>query len=417
MDLEFERMSSARLLELQREFNSKQDELVRLVSECKEDGSPAISHAEAQELEAELDQLHGKIKAEEDLDRIAETHGRQVQDRRQMVKSHTHAGGGGQSSGAPTGGSHASLGPQVAEALKSQPLAARKQFEGEFPLDVNAWLGIESKATMTLTAWVPDVQYQPRVVDKIAAAVQVLDLFPTLPVVAPVQSYQEETTSVNVAVEIAENALFPEASIAMTARTATIKKIGAHLPLTDEVAADVPQLAQFLDTRMRYFVRKRLDLQLIRGGGTGVDILGLINTPSVLTQPKGGDDTMDAVYKAMNQIVVTGEAAPSAVLMHPNDFMDIRLAKTSLGYIWGPPSVTGPTSMWGIPLVPTTACVEGTAIVGDFSMSTVYLRQDALVETGWINDDFKFGRRAVRASLRAVLVVFRPQAFALVTGI
>lgn len=148
------------------------------------------------------------------------------------------------------------------------------------------------------------------------------------------------------------------------------------------------------------------------------NLLGLLLTPSVLTQAKGADVTIDSFYKAMNQIRVTGQSEPTAILVHPNDWLDIALLRTTAGqYIFGDPSSVGPVRLWGIPVVLTTAITEGTGLVGDFTQCQLYLRQEAQVEVGWIETQFAFGLQTIRASIRAGLACFRPQGYCLVTGI
>jgi len=139
----------------------------------------------------------------------------------------------------------------------------------------------------------------------------------------------------------------------------------------------------------------------------------------VQTQAKGTDPTPDAVYLAMTKVQVTGQANPTAVLMHPNDWAQIRLLRTSDGiYIWGSPSEAGPARIWGLPVVLSQGLAEGVAIVGDFqNYSLLVERKGLTIKVGYQNDDFIKNQRSIVAEIRVAFVVTRPQAFCLVTGI
>ena len=96
----------------------------------------------------------------------------------------------------------------------------------------------------------------------------------------------------------------------------------------------------------------------------------------------------------------------------------MRLAKTSLGYIWGHPSEVGPTRIFGVPVVVTSNITLGTALTGDFvNFSQLWLRQGVEVQVGYIASNFISGIQTVRATLRAALAVYRLTAFCTVTGL
>jgi HK97 family phage major capsid protein len=197
-----------------------------------------------------------------------------------------------------------------------------------------------------------------------------------------------------------------------------VRKIGTRLPVSDEQLADVPGVAQFIDGRLRFFVRKRLDVQLLMGDAIAPNILGILSTPNVQVQVMGTDSAIEAVYKAIVKVRVTGQANPTAVIIHPNDYQPIRLWATNDGiYVFGSPADIDVPRLWGLPVVESTAITEGTALVGDFTQSTLWMRQEAQVEIGLTDDNFIKGLQTIRASLRAALSVYRPQAFAMVTGI
>ena len=190
------------------------------------------------------------------------------------------------------------------------------------------------------------------------------------------------------------------------------------LPVTDEQLEDVPRVRSYIDNRLAFMVRQRLDAQLLVGDGTAPNISGILDRAGIQTQAKGADPTPDAVYKAMTKIRVNAFAEPNAAVFHPNDWQDIRLLRTTDGiYIWGSPADAGPERIWGLRVAQTTALTENTGLVGDFQQAELVIRSGVDLAVGFINDDFQRNRQSIRAEMRAALAVYRPAAFATVTGI
>ena len=115
---------------------------------------------------------------------------------------------------------------------------------------------------------------------------------------------------------------------------------------------------------------------------------------------------------------VTGLANPNAVVMHPTNFSAVRLAKaTTNEYLYGPPSVTGPTTVWGMPVAESLFITLGTAIVGDFQMGSVLFdREQGAIKVGYVNDQFIRNITTLLAELRAAFATLRPSAYCQVTG-
>jgi HK97 family phage major capsid protein len=188
--------------------------------------------------------------------------------------------------------------------------------------------------------------------------------------------------------------------------------------VTEEFFADFPAMRDYVNERLPFMVNQELDQQIISGTGSP-DLTGILNTANVLTQAKGADEVPDAVFKAMMKVIATGFYAPDAVVMHPLDWQDVRLLKANGIYIWGSPSESGPERIFGLPIAVTTAIAQNTALVGAFRIGAqIFYRNGLMIETtNSDGDDFKYNRIAIRAELRAALVVWRPTAFCTVTGI
>ena len=302
--------------------------------------------------------------------------------------------------------------------VKSGAFTGKQKGAGQGP---TAQLDVELKTLMTtVTGWVPEVTRTGRVVPFATRPLQVADLVPNTTTTQAAIQYMEETTFTNAAAEIAEGATYPEAALALTEQNVIVRKIAVFLPITDEQLEDEPQARGYIDNRLPFMVRQRLDSQLLVGNGTAPNIRGFLNVAGIQTQAKGADTTPDAVYKAIIKIEVTGQAIASGVIMHPNDWSDIRLLRTADGiYIWGNPSDSGPERIWGLQVARAQALTENTGLVGDFAnFSELAIRRGIDVQISNSHGTFFVeGKQAIRADMRCALVVYRPTAFCTVTGI
>lgn len=270
------------------------------------------------------------------------------------------------------------------------------------------------------TGWVPQTTRTGRLVDFATRPIQIIQLIPSDTTTQNAVVYMEETTFTNAAAETAETGTYPEATLALTQQSSLVRKIAVFLPVTDEQLEDVPQAQSYIDNRLPFMVRQKLDSQIIVGTGGGVQLRGFLNVVNVQTQAKGGDPTPDAVYKAIVKVQVTGRAQPDGVVMHPSNWQDIRLLRTADGlYIWGNPSDAGPDRMWGLQVAQSDAITLGTALVGDFgNFSSLVTRSGLDVQVSNSHSTFFIeGKQAIRADIRVALVVYRPTAYCMITGL
>lgn len=281
-------------------------------------------------------------------------------------------------------------------------------------------LPVELKNTFQTTAgWDPPDIRGPRVVDFATRPLAVAELLPAASTSNASIIYMEETLFSNSAAEVAEGGTKPEVSLGLTEVTEPVRKIAAFLPVTEEQLADVPQARAYINNRLGFMVRQRLDSQILVGTGVAPNLDGILNRTGIQTQALAGDTVPDAVYKAMTLIRVNAFAEPNAAIFHPNDWQTVRLLKTSDGiYIWGAPMDAGPERIWGIRVLQTTAITENTALVGDFEQSQLVTRSGVDLRISDSHSDyFVKNLLAVVAEMRVALCVFRPAAFAQVTGI
>ncbi|MEN3331461.1 MAG: hypothetical protein V7641_826 [Blastocatellia bacterium] len=276
------------------------------------------------------------------------------------------------------------------------------------------------KTTMTTSGgFPPQVTRTGVLIPSAQRPLRVADLIPQGTTNQNAVKFMKETTFTNNAAERNEGAALAESALAYSEVTSPVQSLGTFLPVTEEQLDDVDGIQSLINDRLVYMVGLREDSQLLNGDGNSPNLTGLLNTASIQTQAKGADPSPDAVYKAMVKVMTVAFATPDAVIFNPTDWQNVRLLRTSDGlYIWGAPSDSGVERIWGLPVVQTTAISAGTALIGAFrAYSHISRRKGITVEVGYINDDFQKVKKSIRAVERLSLEVYRPQAFATVTGL
>ncbi len=429
------------LKEAREKLASKHDELGKIFAEAKTDdgqydfrkvkclgddvkGGVAVAEKVAA-LNGECDELAKHAETLEAAELAAQQHGAREKARGRLPLPDATKGGGRE---------HRikSLGELVSEEKAFQSWAKGGagggisfSYDQAWPSDIlakgAAYDTLRTKALMSTTSgYAPEVTRAPGFVEMATRPIQVIDIIPMFQTDQAAYKYMEETTRTHGAAETAEGGTFAESAFAFTERNSPVEKITDSVPVTDEQLKDVPTMNGYLNGRITFGLRQRLDLQSVAGDGTSPNLRGLKNISGIQTQAKGADPVMDAFFKGMTKVRVTGRAVPTHHLIHPNDWQGIRLTRTADGiYIFGSPTDAGPDRLWGLPVVQQDAVAEGWGMVGSFLPQWVALfeRQGVDIQIGYVGTQFKEGKRTVRGDMRFAFVVTRPAAFCEVTDL
>ena len=376
------------------------------------------SNAELDDLAKQVESMEAVEKAAGNLDRPA-------------AGGMTHPGGDG-GGAAGKAKRYGSLGEEIVQSKRYSEWAKSGangglsfRFDDMMPSDALAKGGGETNLRMktlfeTGAGWSPESTRLPGFVEATTRPVQLLDIVPMAQTGQDQIVYMEETTRTHNAGEIGEGATFPESQFALTEQTSPVRKVATSIPVTDEQLEDVAQAEGFLNNRLTFGLRQRLDAQVLVGNGTAPNLTGIKNTAGIQSQAKGTDNVPDAIHKLLTKIRLNGRAQPTHTVMHPNDWQALRLLRDSNGaYLWGPPSDQGEPRIWGLPIVLNDADAAGTAYAGAFTSEwgALYERRGVDVQVGFVGTQFAEGKRTMRADMRAAFVIFRPSAFGEITGI
>ena len=233
-------------------------------------------------------------------------------------------------------------------------------------------------------------------------------------------TYFEETTFTNNAAEVDEGAVKPEVALDFTLREDNVRKIAAWVPVTEEMLEDVPTFESYLRGRLGFMVKQREELQLLRGAGTGVTIQGVYNRTGVQTVTGYGMSTIDSILAGITEVQKDAFVEPTALVIHPNDWFQVRTSKDSQGqYLLGPATVNADDARpWGLRVRVTTNALENTALVGAFNQAQIFRRSGITIKiTDSHEDYFVYNKLAVVAEERLALAVYRPAAFCKVEAI
>lgn len=407
--------------ELQDNLNAKQAELAAIFEKAKTsvDGQDRydltpVQLEDVKARNAELNDLGKQLEDAKAIDDIYQRNSKAIRD------------GNRPASQLPLGGDPNTNRPRqpvksLGEMFVESEVYKNRRGSKKFTVELPDFDFMQAKTLMeTGAGYAPESVRTGRIVEYAHRRPVVADLIPQTPTEQAAVLYMEETTSTNAAATRSEGGSAGESALAYTERSETIREIATFLPVTEIQLEDAPMVRSAIDNRLLAFLDLTEEVQLVTGDGNAPNMTGFLVKSGVQSQAKGADPTPDAIYKAMTLVRHTGMAEPSAVVMHPNDWQDIRLLRTTDGiYIWGSPAEAGPERIWGLPAVITSAETENTALLGDFQLySEIFRRRGANIKVSDSHSDYFIkGKLAIRADKRLTLVIYRAAAFCKVTGI
>jgi HK97 family phage major capsid protein len=203
-----------------------------------------------------------------------------------------------------------------------------------------------------------------------------------------------------------------ESGMTFTASTLTIPTIAHHITASRQVLSDAPRLQGHISGRLVYGLALKEETEMLTGTGSGLSMNGLNNQASAFSGGVTNATALDTLARAITQLQVAN-FDPSGVVLHPVDWLAIKLLKDSQGrYLIGDPAAQTMPMLWGLPVVPTAAQTLGKFTVLDARQAGYIAdRETAMVRISEnVGDNFVRNLVTILAEERALIVVERPTA-------
>lgn len=211
----------------------------------------------------------------------------------------------------------------------------------------------------------------------------------------------------------------PESNITFEADSAPVGTIAHWIHASKQVLSDVPMLQSYIDGRLSAGLKLKEEDQLLKGSGVGLNIDGIYTQATAYSQPSGAvvdaETQLDRLRLAILQVALS-EYAADGIVLHPTDWSNIELLKTTdKAYLFANPRFMATPSLWGMPVVPTTAMTQSDFLVGTFGGGLAvqgWDREDISLSIA-TQDDRDFVKNMVKLLVeeRLALTVYRPSAF------
>lgn len=230
--------------------------------------------------------------------------------------------------------------------------------------------------------------------------------------------YVRETGFTNSADVVRENPTNPkpESGIVFELLQKPVATIAHFILASKQVLDDAAMLQSYIDSRLRYGLMLKEELQLLKGSGTGLNLSGIYTQASAYANPGvvvQAQTRIDQLRLAILQAELA-EYNADAIVLNPIDWAAIELTKTSdQKYIIANPQGAIAPTLWNRPVVATQAMDVEDFLVGAFRLGAqVWDRENATVTVSTEDrDNFVKNMVTILCEERVGLTVYRPEAF------
>ncbi|KZS61224.1 phage major capsid protein [Mycobacterium pseudokansasii] len=223
----------------------------------------------------------------------------------------------------------------------------------------------------------------------------------------------------------AEGAVKPELGFTTDKVLLPMLKLAAHVGTSWESLADWGSWQAYTTGELVRQIYDAENDQLLNGSGEDGNITGFTSVSGILTHVAGLGSTpilpLDDLELAIAQMRVGAALAePDLAVFHPQTWSAIRRQKDLQNrYLTAPdPTVGEANSVWGLPVLTTTAFPAGDGLLIDRSrFGRIYYREGLSLLMGYSGNDFTSNIVRFVAEERLNLAVERPSAILHITGL
>ena len=213
---------------------------------------------------------------------------------------------------------------------------------------------------------------------------------------------------------IAEGADKPETTFNVTAKTGQVKTIATWTKVSEQLFSDKSQLINILDNNLTHAVDVTVQNQLISGDGTGEKLSGISKVGN-FTDYVTGSGTATNTIDLLRNVAFKMRGANIdnlTILINWTDWSALLgLKSTSNEYLIN--GILDPVkqTIYGIPVVLTSAIAAGKFAMGNFKMGGIVFDKTAMgLEIDRTGDDFTKNLITIRAERRLGFAVVQPKA-------
>lgn len=289
--------------------------------------------------------------------------------------------------------------------------AAIVKSRGKFSID-----GIYARNIVTLNSLPANAQFATNTIPTPARALALLDLISFTPISEKLIPLFRESAYEIMADLVEEAGDKPESDIEFGVLELAVGDIAHWIRISNQLLSDMPTLASYIEGRLAYGVRLKLEYKIVNGDGktTGArTFIGLVENGTHLTVTVGANDSaIDVLSRAKYRAGAAG-VLPEYILLNPESWGAIERIKGTDGhYVFGAPGAAVQPVLWNLPVILTAAMPVFKYWVGNISMGTAgYVREEVHVDAS-SEDGNNFTKNLVtlRAEMRAAFGIVLPDA-------
>ena len=279
--------------------------------------------------------------------------------------------------------------------------------------------GVKARNIVTLGSLGANYQYAQNDLNRVPfQPLTIVDLITWAPLTNDIVTLLRETAWDLMADIVAEGTEKPESKLEFGPLVLNVGVIAHWIKVSNQVLADMPMLASYIESRLAYGIRYKLEYFVVNGhipaSGQPKNFSGLMEVGNYDTVVADvGDTPLDVLNKAKYKAALSF-VQPECFVLNPQDWGDIERIKGSDGhYIIGVPTGTGVQAfLWGLPVRFSPVQSIGKFWCGNLSIGfDGYIREDIDTQVSLEDgDNFRKNLATVRSEMRAAGGVIIPDA-------
>lgn len=193
---------------------------------------------------------------------------------------------------------------------------------------------------------------------------------------------REATTGEGDIAPTAETSTKPQFDLDLVEATVNFETIAGYLRVTRKAMQNIPGFVAWLQRRLPEKLMRVEDSQLLYGDGATPNIKGINHADNHVALVSSATVLAEAIIDAISQLEDEQERYATAVTLRPKEYYGFFKNKAGGSGEYDLPRnftfVNGVLYVSGIPVIPTTAVVDGDFFVGDWVEGAQLLNQDSM---------------------------------------